>query len=115
MTMICSDCGKDLDIGDWPFACHGRGHDLGPFWRGDANVHSSDKVVIYENPATGDIRIPGRADRPMHPKYEAAGYQRKTLDTISQIREVEQKKNLIHEGLNYSTNSAQADKDTGSI
>lgn len=113
--MICSDCGINIDVGMWPFSCAGLGHELGSFWSGDASIHSSEKVVVYENPQTGEIRIPGRADRPMHPKYEAAGFQRKTLDTVAQIHEVEKKKNLIHEGLNYNQNSSQAEKDTGSL
>lgn len=112
--MICTDCGKHLDIGDWPFPCAGLGHEPGSFWLGPAAVHAGEKVVIYENPATGEIRIPGRGDRPIHPKLAAAGYERKVLDTVADVRRVEQKTGLIHESSNYD-NSGTAERDTGSI
>lgn len=111
---ICPDCGKHLEIGDWPFGCGGMGHELaGTFWGGNAQVHSSEKVVVYRGPS-GDVKIPGRADRPMHPKLAAAGYVRETLDTVSDVRRVEKETGLIHEASNYSANSVQALKDTGS-
>src|SRR5215471_11271955 len=110
---ICPDCGKHIDIGDWPFACAGLGHDLhGTFWSGNSQVHASEKVVVYRGP-DGDVKIPGRADRPMHPKLAAAGYVRETLDTASQVRELEQKTGLIHEASNYNSGSSTAEKDTG--
>lgn len=111
---ICPDCGKHLEIGDWPFGCAGMGHSLkGTYWSGDSNIHSSEKVVVYEGPS-GDVKIPGRGDRPMHPKLAAAGYVRRELDTASDVRALERKTGLIHEASNYNPNSAKADKDTGS-
>src|SRR5262245_58449697 len=108
--MICPDCGKHYDIGDWPFPCVGLGHAPGSFWNGDAQIHSSEKVVVYER--NGQIRIPGRADRPMHPKYKAEGWERKELNTVSEIRRVERLTGTIHEQSNYDKNSAAADRDT---
>lgn len=111
---ICPDCGKHIDIGDWPFACAGLGHELkGTFWSGDSAIHQSEKVVVYRAP-DGSVKVPGRADRPMHPKLEAAGYVRETLDTVSAVRRVEKETGLIHERSNYDQNSAKADKDTNS-
>lgn len=112
--MICTDCGIHIEIGMWPLACAGMGHELGSFWQGDSNLHTSEKVVVYEHSKTGDLRIPGRGDRPIHPKLAAAGYERKVLDTVGQVREVEKKKNLIHERSNYNQNSTLAERDTGS-
>lgn len=111
---MCPDCGHSYYIGMWPFPCGGRGHELGSFWSGDSAIHTSEKTVIYENPRTGDIKIPGRGDRPLHPKLAAEGYQRRTLDTITQVRELERKKNVISERLNYNLHSTQAERDTGS-
>jgi hypothetical protein len=111
---ICSDCGKHYECGDWPFPCAGLGHDPGSFWAGDAQLHSSEKVVINRNIHTGQVTIPGRADRPLHPK-RAAGYVRETLDSVSDIRRVEKQTGLIHERSHYDANSALADKDTGSV
>lgn len=109
----CPDCGKYIDIGDWPFACAGLGHAPGSFWAGDAQLHCSEKVVIHEGPR-GEIRIPGRGDRPLHPKLAAAGYIRRELNSIAEIRQVEKRTGLIHERSSYDLNSAAADRDTGS-
>ncbi len=111
--VICPDCGKHFDVGDWPFPCAGMGHDLGSFWRGDAQIHSSEKVVVLENKYTGDVKIPGRGDRPVHPKLAAEGYERKTLDTMADIHRVERKNNVIHEAGSYGSNSSQELRDTG--
>ena len=114
-TSICPDCGKNFEVGDWPFACAGRGHELGSFWAGDAQIHASEKVVVLENKYTGDIKIPGRGDRPVHPKLAAEGYERKILETHADIRAVERKTKTVHEAGNYGSNSSQELKDTGSI
>jgi hypothetical protein len=110
---MCPDCGKHYDVGDWPFPCAGLGHSPGSFWTGDAQVHTSEKVVVYEGPS-GDVKIPGRGDRPIHPKLAAEGYVRRELDSISDVRKVERKTGLIHERSNYDAHSAAADRDTSS-
>jgi len=112
---MCPDCGKHFDIGDWPFACAGLGHELGSFWLGDSQIHSSEKVVVLENKFTGDVKIPGRGDRPVHPKLAAEGYVRKVIDTHAGVREVERKTKTMHEAGNYNSNSSQELKDTGAI
>ena len=113
--MICLDCGTHIDVGMWPFACAGLGHEPGSFWTGNAQLHASEKVVVNRNIHTGAVSIPGRADRPLHPKLAAAGYVRETLDSISDIRRVEKAQGLVHERSHYDLNSTQAEKDTGSI
>lgn len=113
MSNLCPDCNSVIEIGDWPFPCGGRGHVVGPFFTGDSQIHSSDRVHVDYNPRTGDVRIPGRNDRPIHPKLAAEGYERKQLTSHAQIRDVERKNGLIHEASNYNANSSQATKDTG--
>jgi hypothetical protein len=108
--MNCPDCGVYIGIGMWPYACAGLGHELGSFWSGDTQIHSSEKVVVYER--DGQIRIPGRADRPMHPKYKAEGWERRELNTMADIRRVEKLTGTIHERSQYDKNSAAADRDT---
>jgi len=106
---ICEDCGKSYGIGQWPHCPHDR------VGSSDAQIHTSEKVTVYENPTTGEVRIPGRADRPIHPKYLAAGFtNRKTIDTHSQLRQLEKKTGTIHEESNYTRNSVTAERDTGS-
>lgn len=111
----CPHCHEPYQVGSWPLPCNGKGHELGVFWRGDAQVHTSEKVVVYENPRTGEVRIPGRGDRPIHPKLAACGFERKTLDTIADVRALERKTGTIHEQSNYSPNSSLAAHDTGSV
>lgn len=109
--MSCPDCAAEIEIGMWPLPCHGRGHQL---HSKDAQIHQSEKIVVWENPANGELRIPGRGDRPMPPGYAREGYVRKTIDTIAGVREVERKTGKISEVLNYDKNSARADRDCGS-
>ena len=110
--MTCPDCGRTPIVGEWPLACRGAGHVLGPFWNGSAETHASEKTVIFRHPQTGEIRTPGRADRPMPEKYAQQGYERVEL-SARQIPALEKKTGLIHEASNYSKNSAAADRDTG--
>lgn len=114
LGMICPDCGKHYETGDWPYPCAGMGHFPGPFWTGDAQIHQQEKVVVYENPRTGEVRIPGRADRPIPEKYMAEGYQRRELHTPAAIRHLEKTQGVIHERSHYDANSARADRDTNS-
>lgn len=108
MKEFCPKCNQPFSIGDW-FECpHGR---PGPFYTGDAAIHTSERAVVYEHPATGKISVPGRVDQPMHPKMAAAGYVRKEL-TSPDIRKMESI-GLIHEASNYDRGSAGPERDTG--
>jgi hypothetical protein len=111
--IFCSDCGEHLRIGDWPFPCNGRGHKPGPYFTGDAEIHASEKVVIYENARTGDQRIPGRGDRPIHPKLAAEGYERKVLSN-EEKKSMEKRKGLVHEPGNFRESGSAINKDYGS-
>jgi hypothetical protein len=113
----CPDCGERYRIGIWNFRCQGTGdHKLGPHYTGDHNIHPSERVVMWRNPQTGETRIPGRADRDIHPKYKAAGFtERVALETHQEVRKLEKEKGLVHESSHYDSNSSKAAKDTGSI
>jgi hypothetical protein len=112
----CPDCGTPYRIGIWCFPCGGSGdHALGAFYKGDHAIHTSERVTLFRNPNTGETRIPGRADREIHPKYKAAGFtERVTLETHQQVKALEKEKGIIHESSHYNQNSVQAEKDTGS-
>lgn len=113
--MECSDCGQELHIGDWPFPCGGRGHQIGAFWSGDSNIHPSEQIAIDYNPRTGVERIPGRGDRDVHPKLAAEGFVRKRIETHSELAAFEKRKGFISEVRHYNRNSVQAERDTGSV
>ena len=106
--MYCPDCLHAILIGEWPWPCHGTAdHSLSrPL---HANVHSSERCYVLENPKTKEIRVPGRADRPIHPKYTAAGFVKREMHP----REVERRTGMVSEVMNYDRNSARADRDTG--
>lgn len=112
----CPDCSTPYRIGIWNFPCKGSGdHALGSFYKGDHAIHPSERVKLLYNPTTGETRAPGRADRPIHEKYIAAGFtQYKDLETHQEIRQYEKEKGVIHESSNYNQNSVQAERDTGS-
>lgn len=112
----CPNCGIEYKTGLWNFPCKGDGdHKLGPFYRGDSNIHTSEQVKLLYNPTTGETRIPGRADREIHPKYRAAGFtEYKNLETHQQVRQLEREKGLVHESSWYDTGSGKQEKDTNS-
>lgn len=112
----CPNCGTKYKIGIWNFPCKIKGdHALGAFWKGDHAIHTSERVTVYRNPATGEVRIPGRADRDIHPKYKAAGFtERVALEQHSEIRSLERKQGLVHEASNYDTGSGKQERDTNS-
>lgn len=101
----CLKCSNWYAIGDWPFCPHGI---TGAFFRGDAQIHSSEKVTLLHNPSTGETRIPGRVDRAIHPKYKKAGFiEYKTVDTHQQLRKVEKEKGIAHEASNFDSHANQ--------
>lgn len=64
-----------------------------------AQVHSSERAVVYYNPATGERRTPARADQPMPEAYAAAGFERREIMSMSSY---EKETGLIHEATNFS-------------
>lgn len=69
--------------------------------------------MVIRNPRTGEERIPGRADRPIHPNYIAAGFTERVELTHGDIKRME-KQGLIHEASNYDSNGTET-RDTGSV
>src|SRR6185503_16424008 len=49
-----------------------------------AQIHASERAVVYRNPLTGEIRRPPRTDMPMDPKYVAQGYEREEIFSMIQ-------------------------------
>lgn len=111
-TNCCPDCGEALEIGMWPLPCAGRGHSLrGSFILNAPACHKSDRTVVDFNPRTGDIGIPGRADRPLHPKQIAMGIERREIEhatgrdgiTLASL----ESKGLVHEPTTYRNGNGQ--------
>lgn len=104
---LCAQCGFLVGVGDWPHCPHG-----GLYGR-DASIHATERVVVYENTQTGEVRVPGRGDRPMHPKLVKAGYERREYTNLAEIRRLEKRKGYVHEATNYNRGSGMFEKDTG--
>lgn len=114
--MICPSCGHDPVIGEWPFDCKGFGHKLSRAFSSGTPVSSNERAVVYRNPETGEYRVPGRSDRPIHPKYQAAGFtERVELGSGPEVRKFEKATGMVHEASNYDSGSGHAEKDCGAV
>lgn len=100
--MKCSACGTDLQIGQWPFcrgnsADHGSPHgNLSPL-----GVHESEAIMVWQNPATGEVRYPDRNDRPMPERYRQQGFERRTLKTLREADSFCGSHRLVNHKLHY--------------
>lgn len=64
----------------------------------DAQVHSSERAVVYVNPRTGEHRTPPRADLPMPGIYARQGFERREIQHMGAW---EKSAGVIHEASNY--------------
>src|SRR4029077_13082497 len=71
-----------------------------PHYERHAQVHSSERSVIYYNPATGEHRTPPRADMPLPEVYKQQGYERKEILSMIQY---EKETGIVHESSNYQS------------
>ena len=74
-------------------------------------LRHSSKAVVYRNPATGEIRIPPRADQPVPEVYSRQGYVREEIEHMPSF---ERQTGFVHEASNYSSGSGGAERDTTS-
>lgn len=63
-----------------------------------AQVHTSERAVVYWNPATGERRTPPRADQPMPEVYARQGFERREILSMSSY---ERETGLVHEASNF--------------
>ena len=63
-----------------------------------AQVHSSERAVVYYNPATGEHRTPARADVPMPEVYQRQGFERRELLSMLSW---EKESGVVHEATNF--------------
>jgi hypothetical protein len=75
----CSTCGND-------------------HYQRNAQVHASERAVVYFNPATGEHRTPPRADQPIPEVYAAQGFERREIDSMIAW---EKEAGVVHEATNF--------------
>lgn len=68
-----------------------------------AAVHVKERAVVYENPLTGQVRYPGRADVPMPARYAEQGYVRREFETAHALGRFEKAKGVANEALNCNS------------
>lgn len=107
----CPNCSKLLIVGDWPW-CDGSGQHR-PNRSCDPNIHTSERVLVYEDPKTGKITIPPSADRStqINQKNEKFGLIPRYLETHQEVRRVEKKNGVVHERREYNEGSGTSDRD----
>ncbi len=78
--MKCSECGTELQVGDWPFC----GGDQNRHVPADGRFAQGFDPVVIHRDAAGNIRYPGAADAPV-----PAGFQKVELRTMHEVRRFE--------------------------
>ncbi len=63
-----------------------------------AQVHTSERAVVYYNPATGERRTPPRADQPIPEVYASQGFERREIMHMGQY---ERETGLVHEASSF--------------
>jgi hypothetical protein len=64
-----------------------------------AQVHASERAVVYWNPATGERRTPLRNDLPVPEIYAQQGFERREILNMGQY---EKETGLVHEATNFT-------------
>lgn len=65
-----------------------------------AQVHPSERAVVYYNPATGEHRTPPRADMPMPTVYANQGFERREIQSMTQW---EKESGVVHEATSFNS------------
>lgn len=101
----CEQCGAPLEIGDWPFCRKPSdpkyGTDHGRTLRTRHSIDPSQRAVVWENPATGEVNYPGRNDEPIPKRLRDRGFERKELSSLREIQKFEKRHNVINYEANY--------------
>lgn len=66
-----------------------------------AAVHSSERAIVFRNPRTGEVRFPATTDQPMALQYQAAGFERVSIQHMTKF---ERDTGRVHEASNYDSN-----------
>lgn len=94
---------REFELNSYP-SCHGameilyRKSPIAGTWS------EKDKVVVYENPQTGEIAYPGRNDVPMPDRYAKRGFEPKELRSLAQVTAFEKKHKVVNEAMHFDRN-----------
>jgi hypothetical protein len=71
-----------------------------------AQVHASERAVVYYNPQTGEHRTPARADQPVPEVYAKQGFERREILSMGAW---EKESGVVHEASNYNPGNEAVD------
>jgi hypothetical protein len=81
----CLECPAEMEI-LWSFS--------GPRV---TSVNPTERIVVYENPATGEVKYPPRNDQPIPAQYAKQGFQKRELSTLAEVHKFEKEKGVRSE------------------
>lgn len=64
-----------------------------------AQIHASERAVVYLNPMTGERRTPARADQNVPEVYARQGFER---HEIMNMTDYEKRTGVVHEATNFN-------------
>ncbi len=105
LDLRCKSCGHETNdkfVMVIPGECGGPCEEI---WWGarknrDAQWSDKDAVVVFRDPATGNIRYPGRNDRPT-----PAGHERLVMRSLREVEAFERSANVTCEAMHYDSGS----------
>lgn len=112
--MTC-DCGNELSTRT-AFLSNGEllcGSCRRPAGRGvvlqarPASVHEKERTVVFEHPLTGEVRYPGRNDRPMPALYAQQGFERREFTSLRELDSFSKRKGMINEAAHFDRGSGR--------
>ena len=74
-----------------------------------AQVHASERAVVYFNPQTGEHRTPPRADMPIPDQYTKDGFERREIMNMTQW---EKESGVVHEASTFNSGNNDIPQDT---
>lgn len=72
-----------------------------------ASFGASEHAVVWENPATGEVRYPGRNDAPIPALYAGQGFQRKEFTSLRELQSFENRKGVRNESIWFDKGSGR--------
>ena len=77
-----------------------------------AQVHASERAVVYYNPLTGEHRTPPRSDTPIPEQYVRDGFERREIMNMTQW---EKESGVVHEESTFNSGNAVVPDDTRDV
>lgn len=109
-NLQCPKCGEivyEYFASPWIEPMHDCGGRFEILWtptvRHDASVYTTERSVVYEDPKTGEIVYPARADVPMAERYRKRGFQRIEFEHGRDLEKFEKSHNVANEGYWYNS------------